>query len=384
MTSQTPLKKRLVNKETIIKEIEKKISNSKLAESHYNDVLLKFTKQAKDQYLKYEAYLDNSEDLLNYTLTFFHKAIELVDKVIEGATVGSKIDFRSHFKLEGGVEIETNLKRILEKFTRSQFLTKKKLFLDIKKRMDLKSNLKLHEYKKKFDRFLDTEIERNLTDPGKKSFMMSSDIYERKRAKTKVESGKDVYKKLMKEMVSFGDILEKKNNDWFGKNKIEDLKGNIRNLITGIRKHLLKKKESMKKEIKDSLTTKEEKNDYGLDSDDIDVEGLMIIFNEKEKIEYNKLTRLREKNAKLTIIQNHIKNLSKENTKLNDNINNNEFNLIVNNEIIMAYEKSIIDKEEKINEKVEEIASLDSNLRSMNEKIVEQLNSLIGKLTRLR
>ena len=71
------------------------------AENNYNKMLKNFTKQSTDQYKRYEVYLKNSEELLNYCLIFFNRSAELNHKIIDCGFLRSKIDFQEHFSEEG-------------------------------------------------------------------------------------------------------------------------------------------------------------------------------------------------------------------------------------------------------------------------------------------
>ena len=89
--------------------------------------------QAKSTYKKYEDYLDNADDLLRYSLKLTAKTNELIPSVMEHALLGTDLNFREFFRESSEEEVLTKINYILDKFTKSSFFKKKKLFNDIRK-----------------------------------------------------------------------------------------------------------------------------------------------------------------------------------------------------------------------------------------------------------
>ena len=353
----------LEEKEVDIRSMTKKLKNQDELESHYRGVLENFTKQAKEQYRKYENYLDNAEDLLDYALTYFNCLHEMVEGTLDAVLLEGKVELSGYFNYENKAAAENNVKTIVERFSKSQFLNKKKLFVDIKKRMNLKSVLKLSEMQDKFEKLLEEG-------PKQKQYAKSVSIGAEENMRDELFEAS--YYKLREHMERFREMLAEGLYPDFGAAAISELLGSINRLSDELYKYL----DRFKKELGGESSSPETFN--------TDVEALRKQLDGLEKLEYGKLIELREKNNKLQIIQNHIKNLSKENEDLVAKITDNEFNLMVNNEIILAYEKSIKEKEEALKQKQEELERVKLTSDELNQRIAKLTLELIGMLIRCR
>ena len=352
----------LEEKEVDIRSMVKKLKNQEELESHYRGVLENFTKQAKEQYRKYESYLDNTEDLVNYALLYFNCLHDMVQGALDSVLLDNKIELNSYFDYDNKIATENNIKAILDKFSKSQFLTKKKLFIDIKKKMNLKSIIKLSEIQDKCEKLLD--------DGPKQKHPKSVSICTDDNLKD--EMFETTYYKLMEHMAKFKEMLADGLYPNFSAAAISELLV----AVNGLSEELYKYLNRFKKNMGGKSTSVESFN--------TDIEAIKKQLDDMEKLEYGKLIELREKNNKLQIIQNHIKNLSKENEDLVAKITNNEFNLLVNNEIILAYEKSIKEKEETLKRKHTELENAKLSSEELNQRIAKLTLELIGKLTRYR
>lgn len=359
------------------------------AENNYNKMLKNFTKQSTDQYKRYEVYLKNSEELLNYCLIFFNRSAELNHKIIDCGFLRSKIDFQEHFSEEGKLKPNSAVNTAIDKFSRSQFLAKRKMFINIKKRMNLRAILKIEDLERKYSKFLNEELEKDLTSPNKYIPMPSHERNDlsitKERSfnislngqKTK-EEPKGSCKRVVSEIKAAMDKMQE-NDKWFNKESLFDIIKSVDDFVSTIQTCLTKFKNALRQKTKE--TGKEERFDASVLNKDI--ERIKRELNEIEKLEYQKLENLRSQNNKLSIIQNHIKNLSVENEKLVSQINNNEFNLIVNNEIILAYENSLKKKEETLEAQERALKSIKEKSDKLNQAVSEIMNELIGTLIRL-
>lgn len=357
------LTKRVTELEGLIEErdvdarsMAKKLKNQEELETHYRTVLENFTKQAKDQYKKYENYLDNAEDLLNYTLQYFGYMTDMIHGSLEAMLLGSKADPAAYFDYDNKTANENNVKAIIERFSRSQFLNKKKLFVDIKKKMGLKSQLRLAEIQEKCEKIMeDTPKQKQ---PRSVSLVTDDNL--------KDEMFEVNYYKLIEHMNKFREMLADGLYPNFSGAALSELLKSVNALSEELYKYLNRFKESMG----GSETSYETFN--------ADIDSIKKTLDNLEKLEYSKLIELREKNNKLQIIQNHIKNLSKENEDLVAKITNNEFNLLINNEIILAYEKSIREKEEALRRKNDELERAKVSSEQLNQRIAKLTLELIG------
>lgn len=99
------LNKRVAELESLVEEkdvdiraMTKKLKNQEELETHYRSVLENFTKQAKEQYKKYENYLDNAEDLLNYTLTYLECMSGAAHGAMDAMLLGNKVELAGFFE----------------------------------------------------------------------------------------------------------------------------------------------------------------------------------------------------------------------------------------------------------------------------------------------
>lgn len=358
----TELEELLEERDVNIRFLSKRIKNQDEFENHHKGLLESFTKQAKDQYKKYENYLDNSEDLLNYALTYFDRLHEMIQGSLDALLLGNKIELKGYFDYENKAATENNIRTIVDLFSKSQFLSKKKLFVDVKKRMNLKGLVKLSEIQDKCEKLLDQTPKQQKT----KSVSIGAPD------NMKEELFETSYYNLIDHINKFREMLNDGLYPNFSVASLSELLTAVNSLSDDLYQYLNRFKTSMGG------------NDTSIDTFNTDIDSIKKSLDNLEKLEYGKLIELREKNNKLQIIQNHIKNLSKENEDLVVKITNNEFNLLVNNEIILAYEKSIRDKEEALKRKEEEVARAKSSSEQLNQRITKLTLELIGKLNRCR
>ena len=350
----------LEERDVDIRSMAKKLKNQEELETHYRTVLENFTKQAKDQYKKYENYLDNAEDLLNYVLTYFDCTNEMMHGTLEAMLLGNKVDPGAYFEYENKTANENNVRAIVDRFARSQFLNKKKLFVDIKKKMGLKAQLKLQEVQEKCEKIMEDAPKQK--QPRSISLVTDDNL--------KDEMFEMSYCKLIEHINKFTEVLA----DGLYPNFSAAALSELLNSVNGLSEELYKYLNRFKQNMGGSETPYQTFN--------ADIDSIKKTLDNLEKLEYSKLIELREKNNKLQIIQNHIKNLSKENEDLVAKITNNEFNLLINNEIILAYEKSIREKEEALRRKNEEVERAKASSELLNQRVAKLTLELIGRLTR--
>jgi len=347
-------------KEVEIRTLSKRIKNQDESEKNHKLMLENFTKQAKDQYKKYENYLDCAEDLLNYTLIYFKCLHDMIHATLDSALLDNKVNLNSYFDYENKTAIENNVKTIIERFSKSQFLEKKKLFVDIKKKINIKGILKLAEISEKVEKFRDDAPKQKQP----KSVSIGVDDNPRD------EFFEISYHQLIECMNKFKEVLV----DGLYTNFNEDALSNILTSTSSLGEELFKYLNRFKKDLGGEPSNIQTFNS--------DIDALKKQFDNLEKLEYNKLIDLREKNNKLQIIQNHIKNLSKENEELTGKINSNEFNLLVNNEIILAYEKNIREKEDTLKDKYAKLEQAKGLGDDLNQRIAKLTLEIIGLLNR--
>lgn len=254
------------------------------------------------------------------------------------------------------------MRGVIDRFARSQFLNKKKLFVDVKKRMGLKALLRLPELEEKCERLAEEAPKQK---PLKSISLVTDD-------NLRDEVFETSYCKLIEHINKFRETLSDGLYSNFSAAALSELLKCVNGLSEDLVKYLGRFKKSMGG------------NDTPVETFNADIDALKKSLDNLEKLEYNKLIELREKNNKLQIIQNHIKNLSKENEDLVVKITNNEFNLLVNNEIILAYEKSIREKETELKRRTADLDAAKASGEKLNQRVAKLTVELIGKLSRNR
>lgn len=371
--------------------MKKNIKNIDNIHKNHESMLVKFTTKAKDMYKKYEAYLDNSEDLLNHAILYFQKTSDLAHRVMDNALLGNSFDIKEHFLFENKDELDANIRTILNKFGKSGFLTKKKLFLDVGQKMNLRNYLKIEELQTKYDKFLDKELEEGLPSLRKlrtlPSNEQSSISYKEPKSMSmnteeqllKEEYFEQCYMQLIKDIRVFKGLLKDGFYNFFNKKNLVIMTGQVKELIGSVFDYFNK--------YRDHFVDFEEKEfkvdtEINMNNFNEEVEGITKQLDEIEKIEYEKLMALKDKNNKLNIIQNHKKQLEKQNDELILTITSNEFDLLVSNEIILAYEKSINEKEKVIHEKNREIDETMVRNDILSREVSTLTEELISKIKR--
>lgn len=361
------LNKRITELESLIEERDvdlrsanKKLKNQEELETHYRGVLDNFTKQAKEQYKKYENYLDNAEDLLSYALQYIECSGSMMHGALDSMIMGNKVELNGYFEYENKAATENNIRTVIDRFSRSQFLNKKKLFVDVKKKMGIKSSFRLQELEEKCEKLMEEAPKQK---PLKSISLVTDD-------NLKEELFETSYYKLIEHINKFREMLADGLYPNFSAAALSELLTCVTGLSDDLYKYLNRFKKSMGGD------------DTPVETFNADIDSIKRTLDNLEKLEYNKLIELREKNNKLQIIQNHIKNLSKENEELVSKITNNEFNLLVNNEIILAYEKSIREKEQELKKKAADLENSKTSGDELNQRVAKLTLELIGLLIR--
>ena len=195
----------------------------------------------------------------------------------------------------------------------------------------------------------------------------------------KEEYFEQCYMQLIKDIRVFKGLLKDGFYNFFNKKNLVILTGQVKELIRSVFDYFGK--------YRDHFVDFEEKEfkidtDINMNNFNEEVDGITRNLDEIEKIEYEKLMALKDKNKKLNIIQSHKAQLEKQNDELTLTITSNEFDLLVSNEIILAYEKSISEKEEIIREKNRAIDETMYRNEILNTEVSTLTEELISELKR--
>lgn len=345
-------------------------------ETSYNEILMNFKNKAKKQYKIYEDYLNKSEDLLNYSIDYSSKSIELISSLLENALLKNEYDIKEHFDSVKNIEETENVNTILDRFKKSEFLKKKFLFSDIKKNFKTKLHINIFELQSIYNKFLEEDrakFSNSRIEHGGVNSSLASEILD---GETKFQI---YYKNLQDAVTQFTILLVKNFYESFNQDCLNDLSGALKTLLRTIKTYLYK--------LKDKIANKSIETDVS----DLNLSlGNITNFNEEitelnkkldllEKLEYDKLLDLKEKNSKLRMIQNHVESLKIENEELSKTATESNYFFLEQKEIILSYERSIKDKKILINVKKLEINALKDDAEEKNNKLENLLIEIIDK-----
>lgn len=353
----------------------------KKMEINYNNIIETFKNKAKKQYKIYEDYLNKSEDLLNYSIDYSSQSTELISKLLENALLKNEFDIKEHFESVNDVEVVENVNNILEKFKKSGFLKKKFLFSDIKNNFKTKLHINIPELQSVYNKFLEEDRVRfsnSRIEQGQGGGVNSSLASEILEVETKFQI---YYKNLLDAITQFTMLLVKNFYESFNQDCLNDLSGALKTLIRTIKTYLYKLKDKIINRSKDT-----DLSEMNISIGNINITNFndeVTQLNQKldllEKVEYDKLLDLKEKNSKLRMIQNHVESLKIENEELTKTATENSYFFLEQKEIILSYERSIKDKENLINVKRLEIKALQNEAEEKNSKLEILLLEVIDK-----
>jgi len=401
--------KKLVYQNVEIKNLTKKLGTSNELTKQFNEKLEAFAKQAKDQYRKYDSYLDNAEEVLNYTTHVANQAFEVIDAIFSNAILAVEFDFAATFKPEQSIETETKIKKIIEKFSKSDFLKKKKLFLDLQKKISFKEKFNIKEVQQKYDKFLSQlkqtqqSTQRSLGQSTRQNFLtdvfsliadgggniMQIETPSPGRSLNIKELEGCVYQHLVglvHGLISTKGLLDSHPHYVIEPEILKELMIRVSDLMDTFKAHFIKLKNNINLDEEsipkaDSDVALIEAEFAGLNAE---ISRLHSKIADIEQLEYSKLLDLREENNKLLIVRNHINGLTVENQKIQEKIRKNEFSLLELDSIILAYEKNIKEKEEVNFAKEKQLAEARQYSQDLNHRISELLAQILGRVIRNR
>ena len=294
-----------------------------------------FTRQAKDQYKKYEDYLDGSYLLLKHMSEFGTALVDTVENMLDNAILSKPMDLS--FPGSGGQneageesvsiavrdsEAESVLRRVIERFASSEFLKRKKLFMDVKQLFNFRDNFPFKNIQTKYDKLIEVTgkpIEKTLLsaenlpnptfDKGFESKMDSESM------ETKDENINVLVYATCKQLDQLQASLQSNFTFSMDVDTFRDLTAKLKEVTEVVSDYCCKFKDAMKP-TKTSLSKNHQhtiNNNLATSSNQItpdineEVLELKRMVVEIEKLEYGRLLELREENNKLQIIQNHIK-----------------------------------------------------------------------------
>jgi hypothetical protein len=132
--------------------MSKQVTLFQAAEKNYQESMESTIAKARDTYRKYDAYLENAEDAVLFAWTFALGTLDLIDHIFESLIRESETDLTAFFRKDINEEADNKRKNSIEKLAKSEFLKKKRLFLEIERLLSIKEELDFRDKQAKFDR----------------------------------------------------------------------------------------------------------------------------------------------------------------------------------------------------------------------------------------
>jgi hypothetical protein len=346
---------------------------------------------------------------MTYTSQIANQAFEVIDAIFSNAILAVEYDFAASFKLEQSVETETKIKKIIKKFSKSDFLKKKKLFLDLPKKISFKEKFNIKEVQQKYDKFLaqvkQTQIstQRSFGQSTRQNFLndvfsliadgggnvMQVEAPSPSRSLNVKELEGCVYQHLVglvHGLISTKNLLDNHPNYVIEPEILKELMLRVSDLMDTFKAHFVKLKNNIG--LDEEPVHKTDPDAFLIETEFANLNSEISRLHSKiadiEQLEYSRLLELREENNKLLIVRNHINGLTAENQKIQERIRKNEFSLIELDSIILSYEKNIKEKEEINHAKERQLAEARQYSQDLNQRISILLAQILGQLIRNR
>jgi hypothetical protein len=300
-----------------IRMLSKKASAQKTLLEQFETQVDGFTKQAKDQYKKYEDYLDGSYILIKNVASINAALTEAVESVLENAILAQPMDLaliqnrpsENTALFVRDAESDAIFRKTIERFSNSEFLKRKKLFTDIKQLFSFRDGFSFKNIQNKYDKLIELTGQKY-----EKGLLSTDNIYRDQESPqekvnndsldTKDENVNLLIATTCKQIEYLQSVLS--NNIAFSVDieSFREITLKLKELTEVVSGYCFKFKDSMKPRSKLQTIYPEPKENYDINNELIELKRMVI---EIEKLEYGKLLELREENGKLQIIQNHIK-----------------------------------------------------------------------------
>lgn len=119
------------------KQLTKTVKNHEGLALKHKQVNEQLVDSTKNSLKKYEGYLDNAQDLVNYLIQMVRKEAETCKAIIEKAFVGQPFNIKEFYQSLESEEENMQFKNALTKITKSQMLKKKDLFRGVDERIKI-------------------------------------------------------------------------------------------------------------------------------------------------------------------------------------------------------------------------------------------------------
>lgn len=277
-----------------------------------------FAKQAKDQSRKYEEYLEGANELLTFSHEFSSRMIDMLDLVLDRLCCRNPCNLEDFWGF--GIDEVAPLK-IVDRFEASEFLKRKKLFLNPRSFILTKDKLKLPILQEKVNRVLHL-VQSNVSAGTKHASadvdeadigaeeQSETSLFARESLETKDDSINAQIVRTARGAEQLVPLLNRQTGQTIDNELLRKLMKTLREVTDGALIYYKKVKGDILQSLEMAGHLTGPDNATKGPSDEI-LELRQRVL-EAEKLEYAKLLELREENSKLGIIQNHIKKQDKK------------------------------------------------------------------------
>ena len=359
------------------REMTRKLRALEESESSLRVQLDSFTKQAKETYKKFDGFLEDAEEIAEFSCSVARSLGECFDRMLEAIASQRALSFR---EAAAGLATHAAWEKAdfhLRRLQASQNLRRKKLFVDPTK-FDLSRLIQASELQPRYDKVLEELGTRK-------------DNYE---ALTQTSSSAsnllDHSDRTPKPPVHTG-LSEESRDDFFEHNfkaflpasagLVESLRipGQLPGFPHERQAELLAHTSVLFEALVAYLARPIEQLNPPIDPRDLRslAEKQLLAAKSIEVADLAKLQELREQNRRLVVLRGHIQNLSNENDELHRSVNLKEFSLLEQNQLIVALERNVSRKNKKLKEKQEELLRTQERSERLHLEAAELLRKVL-------
>ena len=335
-----------------------------------------FTKQAKDTYRKYDAFLESADEIWAFSAKIGKTLAELMDRTLESLSTFRRPDFKVLFDQALPAIERESVNSQLRRMLASQNLRKKGIFQD-PSRIDLNRIFSPSEFQVRFDKVFEDYMsgKKEFSDAGTRansSILTFSDKTPEKSQKSIAEiSREDLFeinlKSFLKSSAKLIEMFKGEPISSMDSKSADSIALIVRQLSETFQNNLCRSARSISDPLKDP-------------SIDIngELEKSLALLKQIEQVEYGKLQELRTRNGKLQVIRSHIESLTQQNEELFQASKQNQCSLLEQKELISALESNIHKKRTLLSEKQQNLKKVEQKSSDLQSEAARLTSEIIG------
>lgn len=295
------------------------------AEKKFSETLDSTINKAKETYRKYDAYLESAEEAINFSWTFALATLDLIDHIFENLIREADTDLTAFFKQGFNEETDAKRKAAIDKLVKSEFLKKKKLFLDLARLPALRDELDLKEKQVKFDKLASLvahgtqpRIPITVIKPGPNqeppSLNSESNLPDNKEGPSKNNGGKinesfihSNLTILTQNIINSKNMIENNPNVQVDPELLRELIQRTNEFISSIQNYFFNLKASF---IEEDLNPPDANDPSMYDMENL--EKTLTRLTALEKVELEKLVEIKQKSDRLRGVHQHVRRLANQ------------------------------------------------------------------------